>query len=239
VDSIHKRYGESRYGSIVRESWGNYLLIPSNMEDAIEKTPWRKWKGEEILLSSTHDPYIPQLARITRGILERALSSGVRFCIQTRSPLVLNDFDLLTKYRDRIRLQVSIATMDSVFSRLVEPRVASPKVRLNILRRAKKRGIETGVILGPIFPPLKARPDVDDDLETMMTRLKEIEPDNIYGECIHIRGKNISAMEDIMGEAITDLHAFDLKMKSLFRRKLKEHDLKGTWWPEHMRIRRT
>jgi len=233
VDSIHKRYGEYRYGSIVKQNWGNYFLIPYNINEAIEKTPWHRWKGEEVLLSSTHDPYLPQLSQITRKILEKALSSDIKFCIQTRSTLVMNDFDLLTKYKNSVRLQVSIATMDGAFSRLIETRVASPKARLNIIRRAKELGLRTGVILAPLFPSLKVRPNVNEDLESLMEQLKKIEPDNIYGECIHIRGNNINIIRKILKDDINNLSIFDHKMKLLFNRKLKEYGLRGTWWSEH------
>jgi DNA repair photolyase len=207
------------------------------MDEAIRKTPWRKWKNEEVLMSSTHDPYLPMLAQTARRILERALASGVKVCIQTRSPLVMNDFDLLTKYKDRIRLQISIATKQSAFSKTIETRVASPEARLNIIRKAKKLGLRTGVILAPIFPPLKARPDLNHDLDSIMEELKSIGPDNIYGECIHIRGRNGSVLGRTLGMNTGGLRAFDLTMKSVFTRKLRNHGLKGTWWPEHTHVR--
>jgi DNA repair photolyase len=78
------------------------------------------------------------------------------------------------------------------------------------------------------------RPNVDEDLEAIMEQLEEIEPDNIYGECIHIRGKNISMIRSILREDVKNLGVFDLRMESLFKRKLKEHGLRGTWWPEHI-----
>jgi len=56
LDSIHKRYGENRYGDIIKERWGNYFLTPSNIDEAIELTPWSKWRGQEVTMSSTHDP---------------------------------------------------------------------------------------------------------------------------------------------------------------------------------------
>lgn len=237
VDSIYKRYGEHMYGSIVKEKWGDYFLIPSNIDEAIEKTPWHRWEGKEVLLSSTHDPYLPQLAPITRKILEIALPSGIRFCIQTRSPLVEHDFDLLADYRDNIRLQVSIATMNQQFYRLIETRVSPPTVRLNILRRAKKQGLRTGVILAPIFPPLNVRPDVNGDLETMLGELTKVRPDNVYGECIHVRGENIRLLRQVLGEDIANLSAFDIRMNALFKQKLKEYGLQGMWWPEHRKLK--
>jgi len=56
VDEIHKRFGQSRYGEVVLQKWGDYLLLPGNLDDAIEKTPWRRWSGKEVMMSSTHHP---------------------------------------------------------------------------------------------------------------------------------------------------------------------------------------
>jgi DNA repair photolyase len=232
VDSIHKRFGRHRYGAEVEEKWGNYFLIPNNIEEAIEKTPWHRWRNREVLLSSTHDPYLPQLAPITRRILERALPAGVKFCIQTRSPLVMKDFDLLTKYSKSIRMQVSIATMNENFSRLIEPRVSPPMARLSIIRNAKESGLETGVILAPIFPPTRTRPNVREDLDEIMRQLASIKPDHIYGESLHIRGGNIKLIKQILGEDFISLKMFESEIKYLFKLKLREYYLKGTWWSE-------
>jgi len=89
VDAIWKGYGRKRFGSVVEERWGEYLLLPKNLSEAIEKTPWEKWKNLEVLMSSTHDPYLPQLADGARKILEAGLPKGVMFCVQTRSLMLL------------------------------------------------------------------------------------------------------------------------------------------------------
>ncbi|MEM2180947.1 MAG: radical SAM protein, partial [Nitrososphaeria archaeon] len=39
VDNIHKRFS-IRYGDLVNRSWGMYLMVPENIEEAIEKTGW-------------------------------------------------------------------------------------------------------------------------------------------------------------------------------------------------------
>lgn len=230
VDPIHKRFGASRYGPIVKQRWGDYFLIPENLDEAIEKTPWGRWAGTEVMMSSTHDPYLPKLRQAARSILERALPVGVRFCIQTRSFLVLEDLDLLGEYRNQIRLQVSIATAMPALARLIEPRVPLPSRRFEVLRRAKDAGLCVGVILAPIFPPVQARLDVIEDLEQMAEQLRHIEPDHIYGESLHVRGQNVRLIEEVLGERVT-LDGFDGIAAFHFRRALRNVGLTGTWWP--------
>ena len=232
VDEIHKRWGHQRVGDIVFEEWGNYLAIPSNLEEVIEKTPWEKWRGEEVLLSSTHDPYLPIIAPWTRRILERALPAGVRFCIQTRSPLVERDFDILKAYRKQVRIQVSIATYCHGLGRLIEPRVAPPERRMAILEHAMAVGLKTGIIIAPVFPPVKIRPDVDRDLDAIIGELARIRPNHIYGECLHVRGVNMAYVEKVLGEKV-ELEGFDHRAGKIFYKLLEKYGLKGKWWNEN------
>ena len=232
VDEIHKKWGAKRAGNIVFNDWGFYLSVPSNLQEAIDDTPWSNWKGQEVMLSSTHDAYLPQLYKWTRRILEKALPEGVRFCIQTRSPLVERDFDLLKLYRDQVRLQVSIATFSTELSRVMEPRVVPPLRRMEILRKAREHKIPTGVIIAPVFPKVKLRNDVGGDLNAIAAALAKVKPRHIYGESVHLRGINQAYLEQALGEPL-DLSGFDKEAGKLFHSALKKHRLRGIWWPEY------
>ena len=231
VDSINKRWGAGRFGEIVLQRWGDYLLIPENLDEAIERTPWHRWRGKEVMMSSTHDPYLPKLALAARKVLEHALPAGVRLCIQTRSMLVLRDLPLLQEYRDQVRLQVSIATSNREFARLIEPRVPPPERRFEVLLKAKEAGLHVGVILAPIFPPVAMRPDFRGDLEAMAAELEGIRPDHVYGESFHVRGSNRQLVGAAIGEEVKP-DGFDSLAAFHFRRALRRHRLSGTWWPE-------
>ena len=234
ADSLHKRVYGKKY-SISGIPWGFYLLTPKNIDDAIKRTNWSRWGGKEVLMSSTHDPYLPQLYPIPRKILKAALPQGVRFCIQTRSPLVLKDLDLLEKYRDQVRLQVSISTYYPEFSRLIEPRVPPPNARFEIIEKAKKRGIDIGVIVAPIFPPNPKRRNLKEDLNLIMKTLQKIKPDHIYGEMLHARGANLLMIETVLGTQFKKeyLLAWDKKIELLFYESLAKYGLSGEYWPEH------
>ena len=240
ADSLHKRVYGRKY-SISGIPWGFYLLMPSNIDDAIERTNWSKWKGKEVLMSSTHDPYLPQLYPIPRKILEAALPTGVRFCIQTRSPLVLKDLDILAEYKDQVRLQVSISTSYPEFAKLIEPRVPPPAARFNIIKKAKAAGIDTGVIVAPIFPPNSARKNLASDLDNIMKILSQIKPDHIYGEMLHERGANLVMIETLLNTKFKkeELLSLDKKIEYLFYNKLAKYGLSGEYWPEHKYLKKT
>jgi DNA repair photolyase len=235
VDYIWKGYGRAKFGPVVDLKWGDYLLLPSNLDEAIKTTPWERWSDVEVLMSSTHDPFLPQLVEGAMKILEAALPKGVKFCIQTRSPLAARSIPLLARYREQVRLQVSIATMDRYFSRLIEPRVASPEARLNLLRKAKEAGLKVGVIIAPVFPPVPQRPDWRSDMEEIFRALADIEPDFIYGESLHIRGMNVVYLREVLGVEIghKELSRLDREAGRLFRELTRRYRLRGTWWYEY------
>ena len=236
VDNIHKRFSV-RHGDLVNRSWGMYFLIPENIDEAMEATPWWKWKGKEIMMSSTHDPYLPQLYSITRKILERSLPYGVKYLIQTRSTLVAKDLDLLSKYKDQIRLQVSIASLDEKFGRTIEPRAPSPLARFEVLREAKEAGLVTGVIVAPIFPKKDWRRDV----QVILEKAAEYKVDQVFGEALHIRGMNLEYIREVLlktkdylelFETLSPqrLYIFDKIAGRWFNALLRTYNLNGKWW---------
>jgi DNA repair photolyase len=237
VDYIWKGYGRAKFGPVVDLRWGDYLLLPNNLDEAIRATPWERWSGVEVLMSSTHDPFLPQLVEGAMKILEVALPRGVRFCIQTRSPLAARSIPLLSRYREQVRLQVSIATMDRQFARLIEPRVAPPESRLNLLKKAKKAGLRVGVVIAPVFPPMPQRPDWRSDMEEIFRALADIDPDYIYGESLHIRGMNVIYLKEVLGVEIghKELSRLDREAGRLFRELTRRYRLRGTWWYEYGR----
>ncbi len=232
VDAIHKRFGQARYGDGVLNKWGDYFLMPENLNEAIERTPWARWKGKEAMMSSTHDPYLPKLAAAARNILEHALPAGVRLCIQTRSVLVTRDLDYLAQFSDQVRLQVSIATMNRDLARVIEPRVPLPEARIQVLRRAKDKGLTVGVILAPIFPTVAPRFDFAADLRVMAEALRDVQPDHIYGESLHLRGENLRLVQEALGEDVFIGRGFDRAAARVFHRELDAVGLCGTWWPD-------
>jgi DNA repair photolyase len=138
----------------------------------------------------------------------------------------------LAEYSDQVRLQVSIATLNRDLARKIEPRVPPPEARLDVLRRAKERGLRLGVILAPIFPPTSIRPDFVADIRDLAGRLGEIRPDHVFGESLHIRGENLRLVEEALGERVFIGRGFDRAAGLVFRRELEKAGLRGIWWAE-------
>jgi DNA repair photolyase len=251
VDAIHKRFTRSRLlkkkenadtnanvnvdanVSIIDRPWGMYMLIPTKESFwyALMNTEWYRWKDVEVMLSSTHDPYLPELYDYTRKILETSLPYGVRYCIQTRSLLVRKDFDLLLRYKEQIRLQYSIMTLNLKLYRLLEPRIPSPYARLRLLKEASSLGLKVGVIIAPIFPIEGWREDLEMLFKELATTIPNI---TVYGEILHRRGSNLRYINKELGISITseDLEDFDKQVGSYFEALLAKYNLEGRYWYE-------
>src|SRR2546421_2695430 len=119
--------------------------------------------------------------------------------------------------------------MDRDFARLIEPRVPSPEARLEVLRQAREAGLDVGVILAPIFPPLRIRPDVVDLLTRSAEALKPLRPDHIYVDSLHIRAHNLQLLKEGLGHSVRITPEFDTVIAKAFHQKLQRAGLKITW----------
>lgn len=215
--------------------WGSFCIVRDDLEEKIHKTKWSRWKGKEVMMSSTHDPFLPELKEFTRMILAHALPAGVKFCIQTREVAIASDLDWLAKYPDQVRVQMSVATVSDYLREKIEPNIFPTGFRLKILRKAHDLGLKTGVIIAPIMPSCPARPQVEDDLRRVAAKLSLAKVDHFYGEALHVRGGNLARLNRLLGTKWKKNHIakFDEQAEIAFENALHRHHLPGTYWREH------
>lgn len=146
-------YGKAytRYKEVA-EAWGKIIYVKENVVEILMRDV-RRARGGVVGVSTITDPYQPIEAQeyLTRRGLEVLLSSGFEVSIQTKSPLVLRDLDLLSKYKERVDVGLTITTLDSKVAELIEPAAPEPSSRVEALRRLSKEGISTWIFLGPIM----------------------------------------------------------------------------------------
>jgi DNA repair photolyase len=111
-----------------------------------------------ITLGANTDPYQPieRRMRVTRGILEVLARCRHPVTIITKSALVLRDLDLLTDLAKHglAGVAVSITTLDAELKRVMEPQTASPRARIEAVRKLNEAGVPTGVMVAPVIPAL-------------------------------------------------------------------------------------
>jgi len=109
-----------------------------------------------IAMGTNTDPYQPieRRYRITRGVLEVLARTGHPVGIVTKSALVTRDIDILGPMAERglAKVAISMTTLDNKLSRRMEPRAASPSLRLDTIRRLTNEGIPVTVLVAPVIP---------------------------------------------------------------------------------------
>lgn len=135
-----------------REPWGQFVDVKVNAPDLLRREIARKNKAR-VWISGVCDPYQPLEAKykLTRQCLEILAQNNWPVVIQTRSPLVLRDIDVIKNGRD-FEVGFSITTADDGIRSLFEPAAPPIKERVRALDELHRAGIRTFVMIAPILP---------------------------------------------------------------------------------------
>lgn len=142
------------------ENWGDVIYVKVNIAEALKRDIVRGGKTKGVVgVSTITDPYMPVEARyqLTRKILEILYNYKFMVSIQTKSPLVLRDLNLIKRFRTLSDVGMTITTMDPSLARVIEPRAPHPLARARALEKISREWIYTWIFIGPIIPGLNDR----------------------------------------------------------------------------------
>lgn len=130
---------------------------PKLLEEFLQK---KNWKAETIVLSGNTDCYQPaeKKYKLTRECLKIFLKYRHPVGIITKNALILRDLDIineLNKY-GLIAVNVSITSLSEKTRRVLEPRTASIKKRLQTVSTLSDAGIPVNVMMAPIIPSINS-----------------------------------------------------------------------------------
>ena len=127
----------------------------------------KTYKPAPIALGTNTDPYQPieKRLQVTRRILEVLHETRHPLTIVTKSNLILRDLDLLAPMARarRVRVMISVTSLDRKLSRVMEPRAPTPARRLEALRPLNAAGVPAGVLTAPMIPAIN-----DQELEALL-----------------------------------------------------------------------
>jgi DNA repair photolyase len=134
-----------------REPWGDFVDVKSNAADLLRVEIKKKKRGR-VWVSGVCDPYQPLEAiyKLSRQCLEILAQNNWSVIIQTRSPLVLRDMDIIKQGHFEVGL--SVTTADDNIRRLFEPQVPPINDRIKALDELHKAGIRTYAMIAPMLP---------------------------------------------------------------------------------------
>ncbi len=148
------------------------LFAKPNSAQLLKKELSRKgYVPKTIALGTNTDVYQPieREWRITRQILEVLEEANHPVAIITKSALVLRDIDILSRMAKKglVKVVISITSLDRRLCRAMEPRAATPGLRLKTIRELSEAGIPVSVMVAPLIPALN-----DHELERILDSAK-------------------------------------------------------------------
>ncbi|HUN56372.1 MAG TPA: radical SAM protein [Smithella sp.] len=135
-----------------KEPWGDFVDVKINAPDLLSREIKKKRIGT-VWVSGVCDPYQPPEAKykLTRACLKILAQNNWPVVIQTRSPLVCRDLDILKESKD-IEVGLSITTANDAIRKIFEPYAPSVEKRLEAIKTLHQSGIKTYVMIAPILP---------------------------------------------------------------------------------------
>ncbi len=131
-----------------------------------------RYQPRTIALGANTDPYQPieREQRVTRSILEVLARFNHPVGIVTKSALVTRDIDLLGPMAEKnlVKVALSVTTLDRGLARKLEPRAATPGLRLDAIRRLSEAGIPVTVLVAPVIPAIN-----DHEIERILEAARE------------------------------------------------------------------
>ncbi|MGN7469731.1 SPL family radical SAM protein [Brevibacillus sp. SAFN-007a] len=145
------------------QDWGTWVDIKTDAAALLAKELQRaKAKGTvSIFMSSSTDPYQPieYREKVTRSLLAVMVEHPPDFLlVQTRSPLVTRDLDLLLRLGQRVRVSMTVETDLEEIRRHFSPQAPPIPARLRALRELAAAGVPTQVAIAPVLPSSEAFP---------------------------------------------------------------------------------
>lgn len=130
---------------------------PKLLEAFLKK---KSWKAHTIVMSGNTDCYQPaeKKFKLTRECLKVFLKYKHPVGIITKNALILRDLDLLRELaKDHlIGVNISITSLSEDTRRILEPRTATIKKRLETVKTLSDHGIPVNVMLAPIIPSINS-----------------------------------------------------------------------------------
>jgi len=134
------------------EPWGEFVDVKVNAPELLQKEINKK-PPARVWISGVCDAYQPIEAKyqLTRKCLEILIAHDWPITIQTKSPLVLRDMELLKKASD-IEVGFTVSTGDDGIRQLFEPNAPPIKERIKALDELHQAGIRTFAMIAPMLP---------------------------------------------------------------------------------------
>jgi len=165
------------------EAWGKFVDVKVNAVETLTRQLRRAHPGA-VFVSSACDGWQPLEAerRLTRRCCELLLPRGFEVHVLTKSDLVLRDFDVFAGRR--VQIGTTVTALDDRLQALWEPGAAPIDRRFHVIEEARRAGLSTSVMFGPLLPSLSDDPA---SIEALLQRAAELQIDSIWVDALNAR----------------------------------------------------
>ena len=155
-------------------NWGNWVDVKANAF-ALVKNASPSLNGRTCYMSTATDPYQPVelQAKVTRAVLQAMARHHprVKLVIQTRSPFVTRDLDLLEEIAQaggRVQVNMTVTTADEEIRKAHERGCPSTAKRLQAIKEIAHSGIDACITVTPALD-LGSTPERDQAMLEALT----------------------------------------------------------------------
>jgi DNA repair photolyase len=183
------------------EPWGAFVDVKVNAVEVLKRQLRRATPGS-VFMSSACDGWQPVEAEygLTRRCCELLLERGFSLHVLTKSPLILRDLDLFAGHD--VSVGVTITTPDDRLAQVWEPGCNSIATRWGVIDEARRRGLTTSVMFGPLLPLLSDGPA---EIESLLAAAAAHGVDTIWVDALNPRPRVWPAVAELLRQHFPEL----------------------------------
>lgn len=200
------------YARNTHEYWGysagldfeRKILFKRNAPELLEaKLNSKNWKPTNIMLSGNTDCYQPieKKLEITRKMIKVLLKYKHPVSFITKNKLILRDLDLLKELAklNLVHVSISITSLSEETRRILEPRTASIKKRLETVKILSDNGIPVNVMMAPIIPAIN-----NHEIFKLVKKVSELGAVSVGYTIVRLNGAIGEIFKDWVHKALPD-----------------------------------
>jgi DNA repair photolyase len=179
-----------------------YAIVDPTTPERVAKDAKRIKNRGMIQLCTTVDAWAPEAQEhnLGRRCLEAILAeSDWTVRILTKNAAVVRDFDLISKYKDRVLIGISLTATsdkDPIMS-IIEPNASPISERMEVLKKAHEMGLRTYGMLCPLLPGIA---DSAEQIDALVKFCVDFGAEEIFAEAINNRGNGLKLIQQALEE---------------------------------------
>jgi DNA repair photolyase len=186
----YARYTHGFFDTSRPEEFETKIYVKSNAAERLRQRLRKSdLRGQTIAIGTATDPYqgAERQFRVTRRLLRVfAETEGLNLSVTTKSPLILDDLELLTELdrRHSVEVRMTLTTVDRRLARKLEPAAPDPEARLRAIRELSDAGIAVTVNCMPVMPGIN---DGESTLEPLFDAAMEAGATDVHQQALFLR----------------------------------------------------